>query len=136
MLAFSEIYCHFVWRISDDSPKLDKLTQRLAENFIRDFDEKFGYECISVCALADHIHFLAKLLPGVAPGLLVVRIKDELSEYLKVKLAMNTPPRWDNRYGIVSVSKSHLEIVKKYVETQKIRHRDGKLNKTLERTKA
>ncbi|MCD6594164.1 transposase [bacterium] len=136
MLAFSEIYCHFVWRINDDSPKMDKLTQRLVENFIRDFDEKFGYECIAVCALNNHIHFLANILAGIAPGLLVVRIKDELAEYLKIKLAMNTPPRWDNRYGIVSVSKSHLEVVKNYVQTQNNRHRDGKLNETLERIKA
>jgi len=135
MLAFSDIFIHLVWCISDKSPKLDNVTRQLVEKFIAESGERFGYEYIAVASLDDHIHLLAKTLPGVAAGLLVELLKKEIITYLTGKLAMKSPPEWDNCYGIVSVSKAHLESVTEYIHSQVSRHKDGKINKTLERMK-
>ncbi|RKZ32120.1 hypothetical protein DRQ33_06460 [bacterium] len=135
MIAFAQIYCHFIWRIENNSKKMNQLTRDLVKKFILDSQEKFAYECIAISVLEDHIHFLAKILPGVAPGDLVVRLKQELYDYLIKQMAMTSPPRWDEGYGIVSVSKSHLDIVKEYINNQNKRHRENKINKTLERVR-
>ncbi len=133
MLAFSDIFVHLVWRISDNSPKLDNVTRQLVEKFIAESGESFGYECIAATALDNHIHLLAKILPGVAAGLLVELLKKEIKTYLTSKLAMKSPPDWDDCYGVVSVSKAHLESVTDYIRSQVSRHRDGKINETLEK---
>ena len=134
-LAFSDIYCHLVWRISAASAVMMAPTRKLVRSFLEDFAEQFGYECIVVSVLEDHVHMLAKLLPGIAPGLLVELLKEELTQYLQKKLAMKNPPQWDDAYGIVSISGSHLEMVAKYIAQQEKHHRKGTTNKTLERVR-
>ncbi len=134
-LGFSEIYFHFVWRIAPASSAMNAPTQKLVNNFLSDFGEKYGYEPIAVSVLEDHLHILAKLLPGIAPGLLIEVLKEELAHYLKKTLDMKNPPQWDDGYGIVSVSRAHIEAVAKYVQQQQKRHSDGKTNPTLERVR-
>lgn len=134
-LGFSEIYFHLVWRIAPASSAMNAPTQKLVNNFLSDFGEKYGYEPIAVSVLEDHIHILAKLLPGIAPGLLIELLKDDLAQFLKNTLAMKNPPQWDDGYGIVSISRAHIEAVTKYVQQQQKRHSDGKINSTLERVR-
>lgn len=134
-LAFSDIYCHIIWRVSNTSAVMMNPTRKLMRCFLEDFAEQFGYEYIAVSVLEDHVHMLARLLPGVAPGLLVELLKEESTQYLQKTLAMKNPPQWDDAYGIVSISGSHLDMVAKYVVQQEKRHREGKINKTLERVR-
>ena len=133
MIAFTDIYFHFIWRIDENSPEIDNLTERLVEKFLIDYGERFGYECIANAVLPDHIHLFAKVMSGVAPGVLVEMLKSELTKFMTEKLAMQSPPKWDEGYGAVSVSKAHTETIINYVKTQKSRHREGKINDTLER---
>ena len=74
-------------------------------------------------------------MSGVAPGVLVEMLKSELTKFMTEKLAMQSPPKWDEGYGAVSVSKAHTETIINYVKTQKSRHREGKINETLERVR-
>jgi len=134
-LGFSEIYFHLIWRITPTSSEMKAPTQKLVNNFLLDFGGKYGYEPIAVSVLDDHIHILAKLLPGIAPGLLIEILKEELTQYLKKTLAMKNPPQWDDGYGIVSVSRAHIEAVVKYVQQQEKKHSEHKTNPTLERVR-
>ncbi len=134
-LGFSEIFCHIVWRTEPLSPRLSVPVRRLVKQFLLGAGEKLGYEPIAVAALEDHVHLLAKILPGVAPGLLAETLKKELSDYLVEKLALTPAPQWDEGYGIVSVSPAHTEIVARYVRGQEAFHKTGHTNKTLERTR-
>jgi len=134
MAPFSEIFYHIVWKTGENSPKMTSPTQRLIENFLAGAGKKFGYSLVAAAVLEDHIHLFVRALPGVAPGDLVLRLKNEIDDFLRQKLAMASPPVWDEDYGVVSVSRSHAELVAEYVKTQRQRHKSGKINRTLERT--
>ena len=134
-LGFSEIFFHIVWRTAPASDRMNAPTRKIVKNFLMDFGEKYGYEPIAISVLEDHLHILAKLLPGVAPGLLVETLKEELNQYLKKTLAMKNPPHWDDGYGIVSVSRAHIDAVAQYVHQQEKRHKTNRINSTLERVR-
>lgn len=110
-------------------------TQKLVLQFLEDYGEKFGYEPIAIAVLNDHIHILVKLLPGIAPGILVELLKTEIAHYLKETMAMKNPPQWDDAYGIVSISRAHIDIVAKYIRQQRQKHKSGRTNETLERVR-
>ncbi len=133
--SFSEIFFHLVWRISPASPKMTPPTRSLVKSFLQDSGDKFGYEPIALSVMDDHIHIVVGLLPGIAPGLLVETLKEEIYRYLAGDMAMKNPPSWDDAYGVVSISRAHLDIVAEYVRTQEKRHRAGRTNTTLERVR-
>ena len=135
-LAFSEIYCHIVWRVAAASAHLNLPTRKIIRQFIEDSGERFGYRFIALAVMDDHIHILANILPGVAPGLLVELLKDEISQYLSRTLAMQNPPCWDDGYGIISVSRAHVDTLVQYIRQQEKRHLQGKTNATLERVRS
>ena len=135
-LGFSEIYCHLIWRVAADSERMNKATQKILERYLLQHGDDFGYKPLAVAVLEDHIHMLVKLMSGVAPGALVELLKKQIKIFLVEQMAVKSPPRWDDGYGIVSVSRAHLGVVADYIRTQGARHKSGKINKTLERTRA
>lgn len=135
-LGFSQIFFHIVWRIASTSPKMSIPTCRIVEDYLERQGERFGYEPIAVSVIEDHVHILAKVMPGVTPGLLVETFKEELNQYLKKNLAMKNAPIWDDGYGILTISPSHIEAIVKYIKQQQLRHNSGKINATLERVRS
>jgi len=134
-LAFAEIYCHMVWRIADASARMNLPTRKIVRKFIENSGERFGYRLIAASVLDDHVHILVGLLPGIAPGLLVELVKNEINQYLSRTLAMQNPPCWDDGYGVISVSRAHVDALAHYVGQQEKRHLHGKINATLERVR-
>jgi REP element-mobilizing transposase RayT len=80
----------------------------------------------------DHAHLLVQLPQIIAPDEIVNHLADSTSELVD-GMGRNEKLVWEEDFGVVSVSKSHLEIVTKYVETQVERHASGNINETLER---
>ena len=132
-MIFSEIICHFIWRIASDSDPMKKATCSIVEKFLEDKVTDLGYSPISIAVLEDHVHLLAMIQHNITPKSIVEDLKEKISKYLNCELAMQNPPIWNEGYGIVSVSKSHVDIVTEYLVDHKTRHRKGKINTTLER---
>ena len=68
----------------------------------------------------DHIHLLLSISPDTNIAVLVKEIKGTTSYFTNHKTQDSL--YWQDGYGVLSVSKSGLEIVKRYVENQKNHH--------------
>jgi len=68
----------------------------------------------------DHIHLLLSISPEANIAMLVKEIKGTSSYFTNHKTQENL--YWQDGYGVLSVSKSGLEVVKRYVENQKEHH--------------
>ncbi len=135
-VGFSEIYCHIVWRVAEDSSEMNSAMQKVLQGYFTSRGDEFGYKPVAISVLNDHIHLFAQLMPGVAPGALAELVKHQSTIFMIDEMALKTPPIWDNGYGVVSVSKSHTDIVSEYVRTQEFKHKSGKTNSTLERVRS
>ncbi len=133
-MPFNEIFYHIIWKIASDSRKMNPITRSVIKEFITKSGKEIGYIPLSVAVLEDHIHILVETPPDTTPGKLVITLKNRILDYLAEKMAMSSTPVWDENYGIVSVSRSHTELVAKYIDEQEQRHKIGKINRTLERT--
>ena len=131
-MPFSEVFFHILMRIDINAGKLHELTRKVVETKIAEDVASFGGACLAVHLLPDHVHILIQSHPTASADA-IVGILMENSTELVTGMGRDEKLVWEKEYGAVSVSKSHLEIVSKYVETQPERHRTGKLNETLER---
>ena len=68
----------------------------------------------------DHIHLLLSINPNTNIAILVKEIKGTTSYFINHKT--QDILYWQDGYGVMSVSKSRLEVIKRYVENQKKHH--------------
>lgn len=132
-MPFSELIYHIIIKIDTAEGKLHKLTAKVVQAKIEEEIEGFGGAVLTIELMPDHAHILAQSPPNVAPDDIVKLLTDSTSE-LVAGMGRDEKLIWQSDFGVVSVSKSHVDIVSKYVQTQRERHASGNINETLERT--
>ena len=78
---------------------------------------------ILVNSVDDHMHLLCHLSKNHAVCDLIQKVKTSTSKWLKTKGGVLAKFRWQNGYGVFSVSPSQVDPVRKYIEDQEIHHR-------------
>ena len=132
-MSFNEVFLHLVMPIDAKNKLPHPITMKLVETKLSKTVSEFGGETLAVKLLPNHVHILVSVLPAASIDDLVVELKGETSELVEGTGRGETLV-WAEGYGVVSVSKSHIDIVKNYIDTQEERHKTGKLNATLEKS--
>jgi putative transposase len=91
--------------------------------------------CHAVNAVSDHVHMVVTVLPTVALSRFIGEVKGNVS-HLASRLRKDgvlEPFEWQDEYGVLSVSESHLTYVVNYVLNQQKHHAEGTLDIRLER---
>jgi len=72
--------------------------------------------------MQDHIHIVATLPPALAVANVIGQLKG-VSSYIANRLIVGADTFvWQQEYGVLSISESHLPTVIRYVEHQKQHH--------------
>ncbi|HHS49576.1 MAG TPA: hypothetical protein ENN07_00460 [candidate division Zixibacteria bacterium] len=130
-MPFAELFYHIViGRESKDA--LHTVTAMLVDTKIEELVEELGGKLLAFKSLPGHVHLLAGIPVVASPDDFIREIKERTSELI-AGLGRDEKLDWASGFGVVSVSASHIEIVKKYIESQEKRHAEDKLNATLER---
>ncbi len=83
---------------------------------------KWGQDCISIEVMPDHVHLLLSCDPQFGIHRLVKFIKGASSHQLRQEfpqLKRQLPSLWTNSYYVGTTGGVTLEVVKRYVESQK-----------------
>lgn len=131
-MPFSEVFFHVVIGLETGEDALHQVTKKLVETKISEAISNLGGQAVAVKGMPDHAHILLAAPPVASADAFVTELKDATTE-LVAGMGRGESLEWKHGYGVVSVSRSHLDIVKEYVETQERRHATGKSNATLER---
>ena len=70
----------------------------------------------------DHIHALIGAPPKYSPSDIAQRLKGESSHWISRTFPHLKNFRWQDGYGVFTVSKSHLPRVVEYIKNQRIHH--------------
>ena len=132
-MPFSETFYHAVVAIDSGEKPLHSVTAKLIETRLHEEIENSGGVSLAVALMPDHAHVLFAAPPEASPDAMITILKENTTE-LVAGMGRGETFDWKSGYGVVTVSKSHLDIVKGYVETQEERHSSGKINETLEKT--
>lgn len=71
----------------------------------------------------DHVHALFALSRKYSISTIVKEVKRTSSSWIKDIAPTQRKFRWQNGYGAFSVSQSHLDQVRRYIENQEQHHR-------------
>ena len=71
----------------------------------------------------DHVHCLIALSRDMSIGETLQLIKGESSHWINKQQLITGQFRWQDDYWAVSVSESHVEAVKKYIQNQEEHHK-------------
>lgn len=134
----AEIYLHFVWATHN---RAFWLTPKLAPpvyNCIETVARRLSCTVLAIGGMPDHVHLVVMLPPKTTISLLAQQAKGASS-----KLATDLdqggrdrngcPFRWQEGYGVFSLSRLDLPKVVDYVENQARHHSGGKVWATLEK---
>jgi len=131
-MPFAEIFYHIVMGIAEGNKPLDDITSKLVETKLCEESDRLGGKSVAVGMMPDHVHILLASPPEGSPDAIITELRETTTE-LVAGMGRDEKLDWKHDYGVVSVSRSHLDIVKSYIDEQKQRHMDGKTNATLEK---
>ncbi len=130
-MSYSELFYHIVFGV-ENGKELHPVTQKLVETKLGEEISALGGKALATKLMPDHVHILLTVTPVASPDEIVTELK-ECTHRLVEGMGRDEKLEWKHGYGVVSVSKSHVEIIEKYIASQEKRHAENKVNTTLER---
>jgi REP element-mobilizing transposase RayT len=82
-----------------------------------------GCPIVRVGGFIDHVHLLCRLGRTITIADLVKELKRESSLWIKPKSPALEEFHWQNGYGAFSVSPSHVDALRAYIDNQEEHHR-------------
>ena len=118
--TYYEIYVHVVWSAKNKEPMVKENIEDIIYSIIESKVRSHKATVIAKGNTMDHMHLLLSISPGTNIAMLMKEIKGTTSYFINHKTEENL--YWQDGYGILSVSKSGLDVVRKYIENQKEHH--------------
>jgi len=78
---------------------------------------------LAIGGIEDHVHALFSLSKNYPLKKIVEEVKKGSSKWMKAEGSRNEDFYWQSGYAAFSVSQSNVDAVRRYIETQKERHR-------------
>jgi putative transposase len=130
--SYAEIYLHLVWGTWDRHPLLTGDRVETVYRAIHHECTGMGAEVIAIGGMEDHVHLLVRVPASLAPSDLVKQVKGASSHLVNPVHGRAATFRWQGRYGAFSVSRQHVERIRRYVLNQEAHHREGRIAPFLE----
>jgi putative transposase len=123
----AEVYLHLVWATRGREPMVVPRLQEAIYSVITSIAERLGCEVLAVGGMPDHLHMVVRLLRKTSISQLVQQVKGASSHRANELLGTKKNFRWQEGYGVFSLSRSHLLKVIAYVQWQEEHHCSGRL---------
>ncbi len=121
--SLSQIYVHIVFSTKNRTPWIDANIKNELYAYMATVLKTHESPAIIIGGIADHVHILSRMSKNIAPAKLLEMVKKRSSKWIKTKGEKYVKFGWQNGYGVFSVSQSHVERVRKYIENQEEHHR-------------
>ena len=121
--SLSKIYAHLVFSTKGRTETLPKQHLKEVHAYIAEILNRHNSPAICVGGTANHVHILFVLNKTMAMSEIVRIVKANSSKWINTKNGGLTPFCWQDGYGVFSISQSHVDAVRHYIETQEEHHR-------------
>ena len=122
--SLAKLYVHFVFSTKDRRPFLENdKVRREAHAYISGICRKLKSPSLIVGGIADHVHLLCFLSRVLSVAEFVKEVKRVSSKWIKTKNLRLSAFQWQNGYGAFSISPSHVDALKEYIQNQEEHHR-------------
>lgn len=122
-MPYINIYLHVIWSTKNRSKIITKELKPILLEHIKLNAKKKEIYIIEINCISDHIHILISIGSDQSISKVVQLIKGESSHWLNKNKLVKGKFEWQDDYIAVSVSKSILDKVRKYISNQEEHHR-------------
>ncbi len=130
----AEIYLHFVWGTWGRLPMVSEKIEREIYRCIESEARRIQCTVLALNGMPDHVHLVVRIPTRVCAAQLAQHVKGVSSTFVRDHLCQGELFRWQEGFGVFSLSRSHVQKVIAYVENQKQHHAHGKLWSEWEET--
>lgn len=129
--SLAQIYLHVVFSTKHRKPYLkNRGLQTDLHAYLAGACRNLESPSLQVGGVEDHVHILCQLAKTLSVANLVRELKRESSKWLKPEVAEF---QWQQGYGAFSVSPSHVDALKGYIQNQQEHHRTETFQDELRR---
>jgi putative transposase len=121
--SFVQIYVHIVFHTKNNKNLILKEIEEELYAYIGGILKNLKSIPIQIGGTTDHLHLLCTLHKTVTLADLMEEVKKSSSKWIKSKGSDYQNFYWQDGYGGFSVSSSGVEVVKKYIISQKEHHK-------------
>ena len=132
--SLAQVYLHIVYSTKDRRPWLqDAGIRDELHNYLGGTCNNLDCPVLRVGGVEDHVHILCRLGRSISIADLVKELKRESSKWLKTKSPALADFYWQSGYGAFSVSPSHVDPLRSYIEQQEQHHKRESFQDELRR---
>ncbi len=131
-MPYINIYLHVIWSTKNRSKIITKELKPLLLEHIKSNARKKGIYIVEINCVSDHIHICISLGSDQTIGKIIQLIKGESSHWVNQNKLVPGKFEWQDDYIAVSVSKSILDTVRKYIANQEEHHRRKSFTEEVE----
>jgi putative transposase len=133
MSSCADVYLHFVWTTWRRVPMLvERRAPGVYESICR-LSVELGCEPLAVGGMPDHVHLLVRSRAALAPATIAQKVKGASCYFANPMHGEAASLRWQQGYGVFSLSRRGVRFVRDYVNNQEAHHAAGTLIDVLER---
>jgi REP element-mobilizing transposase RayT len=130
--SLSRLWTHLIFSTKNRCPFLSERAERQRVHaYLATVLRNQECEVSIVGGTADHVHALFTLPRTHSVSEIVKETKHASSTWIKTLSPHQVKFRWQNGYAAFSVSESHVESVRRYIENQEQRHRRAHVSRRI-----
>jgi REP element-mobilizing transposase RayT len=120
--TFVCLHAHLVFSTKHREPLIDKAWQQRLYDYTGGIARNLRCVLLAAGGMPDHVHYLVGMHQTVAPADLVRTIKANSTTWVHETIGIKNFG-WQEGYGAFAVSKSGLQPVKDYINSQEVHHK-------------
>lgn len=121
--SYTRIYLHIVWATKNRERVLVQKARRVIQQHILEYAGANSIHTLATNVQNDHVHCLVSMRSDQRADEIIKLLKGESSHWINERDLLAQKFSWQRGYGAFSVSPSHVEKVKGYIENQDEHHR-------------
>lgn len=134
-MPYINVYLHVIWSTKNRTKIITKELKPLLLEHIKSNAKKKEIYIVGINCVSDHIHICISLGSDQSIGIIVQLMKGESSHWVNQNKLVKGKFEWQDDYIAVSVSKSILDRVRKYIANQEEHHRKKSFSEEVEEFK-
>jgi len=115
-------YVHIVFSTKHRLPLINSKIEPELHRYIGGICKRMEFQPLIVGGYTDHIHILCTLSKKTPLSNLLEEVKSHSSKWMKTKDEQFKNFYWQDGYGAFSISHTHIEQTKRYIENQHAHH--------------
>ena len=121
--TYCEVWLHIIWSTKLRKPNLFRSFRYDLFNYVKSYGEENDILIDVINGVEDHVHLLVRLKTTQKISEIINLLKGVSSRWINLNADLEGKFKWQNGYGVFSVSEKDIHKVRSYIYNQEKHHK-------------